>query len=224
MSIESHISFNGIEKKYLRKEPLFRDLSLSIKQKEFVFLTGISGSGKSTFFKLIMGLEMPDKGSVCFNGETVNLIPPRQMPYHRRGIGIVFQDLKLLQKKTAYENIILPLLIRGVSKKQIQSGVKRVSKRLSIEPILKQPVQALSGGEQQLVAIARATISVPRIILADEPTANLDQAMAHKILETFNNLNANGATVIIATHDVGLIKAYQKRVLLIKDQNIIDVE
>ncbi|MBU3916796.1 ATP-binding cassette domain-containing protein [bacterium] len=217
------IEFKDIEKSYLDKKPLFSKINTKIKQGEFLFLTGVSGAGKSTMFKLILGLENPTAGQIFFNGKEVNSISKREMPDHRRNIGMVFQDYKLLPKKTVEENIAIPLLIQGYSSSKINQKILDIARRIRIEHQLKQSIQSLSGGEQQLVAIARASIHSPLLILADEPTANLDQKMAYRIIEMLLSLNEDGITVIIATHDVNLIKSHEKRILLIKRSGLVEV-
>lgn len=219
----SLIRFIGITKSYGGKEPIFSDLSLTINKAEFIFLTGVSGSGKTTLFKMLMGLDKPDQGQVFVGDNEVEKISGDAMPFHRRKIGMVFQDLNLLQKKTSHENIALPLRIAGEPASGISKKVLDTAKTLGIEPLLTQTVLSLSGGEQQLVALARAAVISPDIIMADEPTANLDQKMAKKILDIFTQLNKNGTTVMIATHDFNLIKTYSKRTLLIKNKQIVEV-
>ena len=221
---EPLISFENVTKGYLGKEPVFKDINLKINDGEFLFLTGISGAGKSTVFRLLMGLEKPDSGQVFFQGgEVANLIK-RKLSLHRRNIGMIFQDYKLLHNKTTLENIEVPLLIKGVSSKQREIKIEEISKTTRIRHLLHQRVESLSGGEQQLVAIARAAVHSPKIILADEPTANLDQTMATLIVETLRHLNESGVTVIIATHDVNLIKSYRQRILLLKNAHLIEVQ
>lgn len=217
------IIFRDIRKSFLGKKPIFEELSLEVERGEFVFLTGVSGAGKSTIFKLLIGLEQPDKGTITFNNKRVNGLSHQQMALHRRKIGVVFQDYKLLVNKTAEENIAVPLQIQGMSSGKIEKQVKRVAEKMKIESLLKQQVKSLSGGEQQLVAIARASIHGPKLILADEPTANLDQKMAARIVKMLQNLNEEGITVIIATHDVHLIKSLNKRIMLIKNNHLVQV-
>ncbi|MCP4754081.1 MAG: ATP-binding cassette domain-containing protein [Proteobacteria bacterium] len=217
------IKFSQVEKGFLGNEPVFTNISLAVNRGEFLFLTGVSGAGKSTIFKLIMGLEKPDRGRILFNGNEVKKIPKNEMYHHRRTIGMVFQDYKLLEKRTAQENIGIPLQIMGISGMHREKRIKQIAGKLKIEHILKQTVQSLSGGEQQLVAIARAAVHSPLAILADEPTANLDQKMASRIVKMLTLLNADGITVIIATHDVNLIKSQKRRILLLKNSELIEV-
>lgn len=192
---------------------------------EFLFLTGVSGAGKSTIFRLLMGLEKPDQGNIYFDNKEVQTISDHEMPLHRRSIGMVFQDYKLLEKKSAKENIIIPLRIAGIPKVMREYKVNVIAKKLQIEHLLNQKVKTLSGGEQQLIAIARAAITDPKVILADEPTANLDMKTAQKIFSILTLLNETGTTIIIATHDIQLIKSAerQKRTLLLKNNGLFEV-
>ena len=224
MSSTPLIRFDKVTKSFLGKEPVFKQISLQINNGEFLFLTGISGAGKSTIFRLLMGLEIPDSGKVLFEGGDVSRLGRRGLSLHRRRIGMVFQDYKLLKKKTALENIEVPLQIMGISARQRSIRIRELSKTLRIESFLNQRVESLSGGEQQLVAMARAAIHRPKVLLADEPTANLDQKMANLIVEMLTVLNNTGLTVVIATHDVALIKAHRKRILLLKRADLFEVE
>ena len=223
MPEENLIQYIDIEKNYLGKKPIFSDINLTINSGEFVFLTGISGAGKSTMFKLLLGIESPSKGRVIFTDYDVHKLPLRKVRFHLRSIGMVFQDYKLLTNKTARDNISIPLKITNTPKSEIDKKIKDLASKLNVENLLPQNVETLSGGEQQLVAIARAAIHSPRIILADEPTANLDQKMALKIFKILEKLNAEGTTVIIATHDIHLIKAHEKKTILLKNSGLIEV-
>ncbi len=218
------IRLKSVTKSYLGKEPIFSDLNLTISKGEFLFLTGISGAGKSTIFKLIVGLEAPDTGSVRFDGVEVNKLSKSQIPIHRRSIGMVFQDYKLLNHRTTENNISIPLKIAGFNRYQQDKKIQRIAKELNLNSILKQKVGSLSGGEQQLVAIARAAIHSPKLVLADEPTANLDHKSAQNILNILSLLNTRGITVIIATHDIQLIKSMNERILLLKKSGMLEVK
>jgi cell division transport system ATP-binding protein len=217
------IRLKHITKSYLQKKPLLSDIGMEVDQGEFLFLTGVSGAGKSTIFRMLLGLEKPDQGEVFVNGKKINELVEKEMPFHRRKIGMVFQDYKLLPKKTVEANIAIPLQIQGRSPAIIEKRISQTARQIGIESLLKQPIASLSGGEQQLVAIARASIHSPDLVLADEPTANLDQKMAGRIISTLLALNDEGKTVIIATHDINLIKAHDKRILLIKNSEIREV-
>jgi cell division transport system ATP-binding protein len=220
---KSLVRLIDVTKGFLDKEPLFLNLNASINKGEFLFLTGISGAGKSTLFKLLIGTELPDEGKIIVNSKIVNKMTPKEMSLHRRNIGVIFQDYKLLQHKSAAENISVPLQIQGVPTQTIESKIHELAEKMSIEQLLSQRIQSLSGGEQQLVAIARASIHSPKIILADEPTANLDHKMATLILEMLLNLNEEGMTIIIATHDINLIRSHRSRILLIKNSVLTEV-
>ena len=223
MSNQPLLQLIDIEKSFLNKRPVFSNVNISIERGEFLFLTGISGAGKSTIFKFLLGIEKPDSGQIIFNEKEINGISRREMVMHRRQIGIVFQDYKLLEKKNVAENIAIPLQIQGLSTFKVDQKVQQIAKRIGITQLLNQPVKSLSGGEQQLVAIARASIHSPLIILADEPTANLDQKMANKIIKMLIKLNESGTTVIIATHDIDLIRSHNRRILLIKRAKLVEV-
>jgi cell division transport system ATP-binding protein len=217
------VQLKGVTKSFLGKKPIFSNLDLTIERGEFLFLTGVSGAGKSTVFRLIMGLETPDRGSVEFDGVEVNKIPRNKIPYHRRSIGMVFQDYKLLENKTTENNISIPLRICGTDRFQRDKKIKQIASLLNLDHLLKQKIKTLSGGEQQLVAIARAAVHSPKIILADEPTANLDHKTAKIIISTLLSLNERGTAVVIATHDIQLIKSMACRILLLKDSNVMEV-
>jgi len=217
------IELEGIQKSYLGREPIFSNINLRINKGEFLFLTGVSGAGKSTIFRMLLGIESPDLGKVVFDQKEVTNIPKDKMYLHRRKIGMVFQDYKLLENKTAEENIAIPLQILRFSASKKDRFIKDIAAKLNIERLLDQPVKSLSGGEQQLIAIGRAAVHTPDVILADEPTANLDQKMATRIIRMLELLNSIGITVIIATHDINLIKSHQKRIILLKKNAMVEV-
>ncbi len=223
MLIKPLISFQRVKKSFLGKEPLFSDINLEIFKGEFIFLTGVSGAGKSTLFRLLLGLEKPDNGFIKFSGSEVTSLKGKEMLLHRRSIGMIFQDYKLLEKRTAEDNIAIPLEIKGISGNVKSAIIKDITHKLKISQILKQQVRSLSGGEQQLVAIARAAVHSPTLILADEPTANLDQKMSTRIFDMLTLLNEEGMTVVVATHDINLLKAHKKRILLLKQSALIEV-
>ncbi len=217
------IAIRKVRKHFLGKEPIFTDINLEVSGGEFIFLTGISGAGKSTLFRMLLGLEKPDGGRIIFNGSDVRGLSGDDMCRHRRSIGMIYQDYKLLQKRSAEDNIAIPLQINGSPRNIRDKKIKDIARKLKIGKLLKQQVQSLSGGEQQLIAIARAAVHKPILILADEPTANLDQKMATRIFEVLSLLNSEGTTVIFATHDINLLKAHQKRILLLKHSVLVEV-
>ena len=188
-----------------------------------LFLTGICGAGKSTIFRLIMGLETPGKGRLLYNGYNVHRLSQDKHPKHLRSIGVVFQDDRLLLRKTAKENIIVPLHIQGVSGTQADKKIDAVASQIGIGHLLNRRVKSLSGGERQLVAIARAAIHKPLLILADEPTANLDRTVAFGIFDILKRINANGVAVVIATHDIDMVKSHAIRTILIKESGLLEV-
>ena len=217
------IQFKNVKKHFLNDRPIFQELNLTISKGEFLFLTGVSGAGKSTLLNLILGIEKPDSGEIFFEGEEINSLSDRDTTLHRRKVGMVFQDYKLIEKKSAKDNIAVPLKINGSSLGKINSRISKVTRMLGIKALLNRTIESLSGGEQQLVALARAAVHHPPVILADEPTANLDKSMADRIMDSLNMLNELGITIVISTHDVHLIKAQQKRTILIKNSTIVDV-
>ena len=197
------------------------DISASIDRGEFVFLTGPSGAGKTTFLKLLYREEQPSSGSILVNGRNVSSLPPEKVPYLRRTIGVVFQNFRLIPYKTVFENIAyLPRILGQSAKEQRQMAfetLRSVGLAHRIDAFPKQ----LSGGEQQRVAIARAIISRPDILLADEPTGNLDPELSAELIKLFLKINADGTTIILATHDRELIRRVGRRILYLESGRLI---
>ena len=195
------IRFDNVSKRYPGSDEIFRNVSFRIDAGEFVYLTGQSGAGKSTLLKLIAATEPPTSGTVLIANQNVSKLKPSAIPFLRRRFGLIFQDHKLLYDRNCFENVILPLRINGISE---QEAAKRVRAALDKVGLLKKekamPI-TLSGGEQQRLAIARAVVSRPAILLADEPTGNLDAEYAADIMAIFNAFNQVGVTVIMSTHD-----------------------
>ena len=195
------ISLSGVTKRYPGGHEALKDATLSIEAGEMVFLMGHSGAGKTTLLKLLAGIERPTRGAVVVNGQNVGSLRARALPYLRRNLGLVFQDHKLLFDRSVFDNVMLPLNILGYDRRE---AARRVRAALDKVGLLKhekaQPV-TLSGGEQQRICVARAIVHRPAILLADEPTGNLDAAYAAEIGELFRAFNQVGATVVIATHD-----------------------
>lgn len=207
------IEFYHIYKQYVKNQFALYDISVTIEKGEFIFLTGASGAGKTTLLKLIFREELPTKGQVLIDSENTNLIQPNKLFKLRRKLGIVFQDFKLLDNRTIYENIAIPLLVRGVRRSVIDSNVNDALALVGLTHRKHYIPAHVSGGEQQRVAIARAIVANPKILLADEPTGNLDTELSIEIFKIFERINANGITVLIATHDDHLMRLFPKRVL-----------
>ena len=212
--------FNLI-KTYGGGAPALADISFSVKEGEFVFLTGPSGAGKTTLFKILFGGEKYDQGQVLVNGVNVGKLSEENLFFLRRDIGVVFQDYKLLPKKTVFENISFAQEVIGVPSKTIRIRTWEVLKSVGLTPKKDAYPLQLSGGEQQRVAIARALVNNPKIILADEPTGNLDPEISLKILNLFEKINQEGKTVIFATHSLEMLRAQNHRLLTLNRGKII---
>ena len=184
---------------------VLKNTNLKIAKKDFVFLTGKSGAGKTTLFRLITGYENPTSGRVQINGYEIHQISKRKLPYFRRTIGVVYQDFRLLGDRTVFENIALPLEVMGKGKLFIEEQVSQMMEKVGLTKLRRKYPGSLSGGEKQRVAIARALIHRPPIVIADEPTGNLDKKLASEILEIFKEAHSYGTTVVVATHDLDLI-------------------
>jgi cell division transport system ATP-binding protein len=207
------ISFSAVAKRYPGGQEALRGVSFALEAGEFAFVTGRSGAGKSTLLKLIPAIERPTAGSVIVNGQNVGALKRSAVPYLRRNLGLVFQDQKLLYDRSVYDNVMLPLSISGQPPRE---AARRVRAALDKVGLLSReranPIQ-LSGGEQQRLAIARAVVNRPAMLVADEPTANLDAESAGRIVDIFVSFHQVGVTLLIATHDQALIERYGKRVL-----------
>lgn len=207
------ISFSAVSKRYPGGQEALRGLSFAIEQGEFAFIAGHSGAGKSTLLKLIPAIERPSSGAVLVNGQNVGALKRAALPFLRRNLGLVFQDQKLLYDRTVLDNVLLPLAFGEFSAREAARRARAALDKVGLLAREKaNPVQ-LSGGEQQRLAIARAVVNRPAILIADEPTANLDAAAAADILQIFAAFNQVGVTVLVATHDESLIERFAKRVL-----------
>jgi cell division transport system ATP-binding protein len=198
-----------------------RDASLTVERGEFVFLTGASGAGKTTLLRLLFGAEAPTAGQIIVAGRNVSRLAPKQIPMLRREIGVIFQDFKLLPERTVFQNVAVALEIAGAPKREIRARVWGTVKRLGLGHRLDHRPRALSGGEQQRVAIARALVTNPRLVLADEPTGNLDPDLSLDIMDILADAHARGTTVIVATHDPKLLDRYRFRHVTLEGGRIV---
>ena len=205
-----------VAKQYDRESSALADVTLHVKKGEFCFLTGPSGAGKTTFLKLVFREEIPSAGQILVAGRNVTAIPEAQIPELRRRVGVVFQDFKLLKRRTVLENVAFVLRILGVPAKEQKRRAFAALKAVGLHHKLHAFPLQLSGGEQQRVAIARALINEPMLLLADEPTGNLDPEMASEIMKLFEEVNARGTTVLVATHDREMIQRMGRRVITLE--------
>ncbi len=215
------ITFDSVSKRYPGGYEALANIDFHLKEGEFAFLTGHSGAGKSTLLKLIMQMEKASAGQVFVNGKNLNRMSRRQLPFFRRNIGVVFQDHQLLFDRNVFDNVALPLMVTGYDSRE---AARRVRAALDKVGLLKKENQnpiALSGGEQQRVGIARAVVNKPVLLLADEPTGNLDPELSAEIMNLFGQFNQVGTSVLIATHDLGLIDRRKHRVLTLDNGSLI---
>lgn len=214
------ITFEHVTKKY-GKEVGLKDVSVKIDKGEFVFLVGHSGAGKSTFVKLILKEIAPDEGDIFVGNYHVNELSNRMIPLFRRNIGIVFQDFKLLPKKTVYENVAFAMEVVHKSGREIRKQVPQILSLIGINDKAHKYPQELSAGEQQRVAIARAVVNNPALLIADEPTGNLDPHTAWEIMFLLNQINKRGTTILMVTHAQDIVDKMQRRVITIHDGEIV---
>lgn len=215
------ILFQRVSKRYTNGYLALDNLSFQLKKGEFAFLTGHSGAGKSTLLKLIAAIESPTHGQITIADQHMHQLKPRHIPYLRRQIGMILQSPNLLMDRTVADNIALPLVISGLSYKEIQSRVRAVLAKVSLHHKEKHFPQELSSGEQQRVAIARAIVNKPALLIADEPTGNLDPDLAAEIMHLFEQFNTLGMTVLIASHDLGLIQRLKHRVITLAEGKLL---
>ncbi len=203
--------------KHYAKRPALSDITLQIEKGEFVLLMGPSGAGKTTLLKLLFCAERADDGQILIQGRNVARIKPSGVPYLRRTMGFVFQDFRLLQKKTVFDNVALPLLVQGLSAFDIRRKVSEALKAVGLEHRKESRPAMLSAGEQQRACIARAIVNSPLILLADEPTGNMDPDLAAEIMDLFKTINARGTTLLIATHNRQVVEQVNRRVVTLAE-------
>jgi len=216
------ITFEHVSKRYPGGTSALLDINFHLDSGEMIFLTGHSGAGKSTLLRLILMLEQATRGQVLVDGRNLGKTSPRLAPQVRQRIGMIFQDHKLLSDKTVFDNVSLPLMIAGLRYGDIRKRVRAALDKVGLLGKEKSWPLTLSGGEQQRVGIARAIVSMPPILLADEPTGNLDPQLSVELFALFRQLNEQGTTVIIASHDLALIRSMGERVLVLSDGRLID--
>lgn len=214
------IEFKHISKKYPTGQLALYNVNLTLQKGEMAFLTGHSGAGKSTLLRLIAGLEQPTDGSLMVEKTDVGQLKMKQIPLYRRRIGMIFQDHHLLADRSVFENVALPLRITGLHHRDIRRRVHAALDKVSLLNKERQNPLMLSAGEKQRVGIARAVVNKPKIILADEPTGNLDPELAQDIMYTFKQFNDLGATILVASHDHRLIEHMQKRIIVLQKVNV----
>jgi cell division transport system ATP-binding protein len=207
------IQFSHVFKRYPGGYDALKNISFAIEDGEMAFLTGHSGAGKSTLLKLIALIERPSRGQVIVNQKNLERVGARRLPYYRREVGMIFQDNRLLSDRNVYDNVALPLLVAGADPRELPKRVRAALDKVGLLPKEKLNPVVLSGGEQQRVGIARAIVSRPPLLLADEPTGNLDAQLSDEILDLFLDFHHHGTTVLIASHDLSLIARAGKRVL-----------
>ena len=215
--------FEDVYKSYEHGTPVLRGMSLTIERGEFLFVTGPSGSGKLTLLRLLYRGETVDDGRILFLGRDVARLRGDAVPFLRRNLGIVFQDFRLVPTWSAYENVAVALEVLGLPPRLIRARVGEALERVGLSGRGDSPASVLSGGEQQRVAIARAIVGEPALILADEPTGNLDPQLATDVLGLFEEIHENGTTVVFATHDRSLLEVRARRIVVLDDGKAIDV-
>lgn len=210
------IQLEHVSKSYTEGIPALNDVSLNISEGEFVFIVGDSGSGKSTLIKLLQRELEPTEGTIIINNKDLSRLHRRQVPYFRRNLGVVFQDFRLLKDRNVYDNVAFAMRVVGASNRSIRQKVPIMLSMVGLAAKYRSFPKQLSGGEQQRVAIARALVNNPKILLADEPTGNLDNKNAWEIMNLLDEINSRGTTVVVVTHNLEIVRAMGKRVITIK--------
>jgi cell division transport system ATP-binding protein len=216
------LRFDIVSKQYPGGHAALSDVSFEVQPGEMLFVTGHSGAGKSTLLKLIHLAERPSRGAVLFGEKNLLKVRGRRVPLHRRDVGVVFQDHRLLADRTVHENVALPLILRGMKRGEVGKRVRSILDRLGLAARERALPTQLSAGEQQRVGIARALVGEPRLLVADEPTGNLDPTLSAEIMALFASLPERGTSVLVASHDLGLVKRMRKRVLVLDHGQLAD--
>ena len=215
------IEFKNVSKTYDNGTAALRDVSITINDGEFVFIVGSSGAGKSTFLKIIMREQVADQGSIIVNNYNLNKMKKREIPKFRRTMGIVFQDFRLIPNMTVFDNVAFAMRVIGAKEKEIRKRVPYVLSLVGLTSKARQLPTQLSGGEQQRVALARALVNNAGIIIADEPTGNIDPEMSYEIVDLLNHINNNGTTVVMVTHEHELVRRFNHRVITINQGQVV---
>jgi cell division transport system ATP-binding protein len=215
------IEFKNVSKTYGNGTKALNEVNLKIDKGEFVFIVGSSGAGKSTLLKLIMREEVPNGGEIVVNGRKLSTVRRRDVPYLRRTMGIVFQDFRLIDKMTVYDNVAFAMYCTGASTRDVRKRVPYILGLVGLQGKAENRPGELSGGEQQRVGLARALVNNPSMIIADEPTGNVDPALSFEIVELLSEINRRGTTVVMVTHEHTLVKHFQRRVIEIKDGMVV---
>lgn len=216
------IQFTDVVKTYVEGNTALNGVSMQIEDGEFCFLIGASGSGKSTIIKMITGELKPTSGAVHVNGYSLERIRKREVPYLRRTVGVVFQDYRLINKMTVYENVAFAMRVVGAKEKEIKERVPYVLELVGLEGKMNRHPSEMSGGEQQRLAIARALVNNPSTIIADEPTGNLDPERSFEIMALLQEINNLGTTMLVVTHDQNLVKMFHKRTITIDEGLVVN--
>lgn len=215
------IEFKSVYKTYDTGIKALKDVNLRIDKGEFVFIVGASGAGKSTFLKLIMREEVPNAGEVIVNDFRLSKLKPREIPYLRRTMGMVFQDFRLINNMTVFDNVAFAMRVIGASNRDVRRRVPYILGLVGLQNKARNYPMELSGGEQQRVGLARALVNNPSMIVADEPTGNIDPELSYEIVELLNEINRRGTTVLMVTHEHDLVKRFNRRVIEIRDGCVI---
>lgn len=215
------IEFDNVSKTYDNGTEALKNVNIRIEDGEFVFIVGASGAGKSTFLKIMMREEVPNKGTVIINGYNLNLMKKKQIPLFRRTLGIVFQDFRLIPTMTVFDNVAFAMRVIGTKEKEIRKRVPYILSLVGLSSKARHLPTQLSGGEQQRVALARALVNNAGLIIADEPTGNIDPEMSYEIVDLLNHINANGTTVVMVTHEHNLVRHFHHRVITIDQGTVV---